>query len=153
MSTRYRRRRWTAGLLIPGVLLLASCVSGGQYGSVGTDVGTTSGASGASYITAADIQRYPASTSVEEIIERLAPGIWLRRRHEPGGAISMNMSGLGPPLFVVDGVPVEDYRGTLGLNPRDIAAIEIFKHGGHTSLYGLRGANGVVLITTKRGDE
>lgn len=105
----------------------------------------------ANVITAEDIERYPVSVTVEEILERHSSGLRLSRRHEPGGAISVNVLGMGAPLIVVDGVPLPEYRGALGLNPRDIESIEIRKYGGGTSLYGLRGANGVILIRTKSG--
>ncbi len=131
------------------LLAVAGCGSSTIYhASPGED-----GPSGSNVITAADIARYPSAVSVEEIIDRHTPGIWLRRRHEPGGAISVDMSGLGTPLFVIDGVPLEHAGGNIGINPQDIATIEIWKHGARTSLYGLRGANGVVLIRTKRTEE
>ncbi|MBF8964842.1 TonB-dependent receptor [Pontibacter sp. FD36] len=63
------------------------------------------------------------------------------------GISSVNSSNT--PLYVVDGVP---YSGTLGnLNPEDIADITVLKDASSTSLYGSRAANGVVMITTKRG--
>lgn len=56
------------------------------------------------------------------------------------------------PLFVVDGLPIEaGADGALdGLNPRDVASIRVLKSVSETALYGSRGANGVVLITTVR---
>ena len=57
------------------------------------------------------------------------------------------------PLYVVDGVPVQvaPGRGIDWLNTGDIARIDVLKDAASTSAYGMRGANGVVLITTKRG--
>lgn len=57
------------------------------------------------------------------------------------------------PLYVVDGQPVRvaPGRGVDWLNPSDIARIDILKDAASTALYGMRGGNGVVLITTKRG--
>ena len=90
----------------------------------------------------------------------------------PGGGISIQIRGANSfqgstqPLFVVDGVPMGDsnddtinfdsnsatYNNALSsLNPNDIASIEILKDASATAIYGSRGANGVVLITTKSG--
>ncbi len=74
-----------------------------------------------------------------------------------------SVSAGGDPLYVVDGVPItQDYflRGNSGamnnnplatINPNDIESIEILKDAGSAGIYGSRGANGVILITTKRG--
>ena len=90
----------------------------------------------------------------------------------PGGGISIQIRGTNSfqgstePLYVIDGVPVSDsnddtinfdssappYNNALSsLNPNDIASIEILKDASSTAIYGSRGANGVVLITTKSG--
>ncbi|MDZ7635861.1 MAG: TonB-dependent receptor plug domain-containing protein [Bacteroidales bacterium] len=53
------------------------------------------------------------------------------------------------PLFLVDGI---EYGSTLDINPSDIASIEVLKDASSTAIYGTRGANGVIIITTKRGD-
>lgn len=93
---------------------------------------------------------------------------------EPGGGISIRIRGTGSirsgnsPLFVVDGVPLSnDDVGLSGntpgsgsssarnplnfINPKDIASIDILKDASATAIYGSRGANGVVIITTKKG--
>lgn len=60
--------------------------------------------------------------------------------------------GSGEPLYVVDGMPIEaGPDGLLFLNPRDVAAIDVLKDAAATAIYGSRGANGVVLITTRLG--
>ncbi|MBS1751762.1 MAG: SusC/RagA family TonB-linked outer membrane protein [Bacteroidetes bacterium] len=81
---------------------------------------------------------------------------------EPGSNVNIVIRGSGTvrggsgPLFVVDGVPL-DNAGTGGgdplnfLNPQDIASMDVLKDASATAIYGSRGANGVVLITTKRG--
>jgi TonB-dependent starch-binding outer membrane protein SusC len=76
-----------------------------------------------------------------------------------GGGISVRIRGQGSitgdnePLYVVDGMLVQATadRGLYWLNPADIRRIEILKDPSTTSMYGMRGANGVVLITTRRG--
>jgi TonB-linked SusC/RagA family outer membrane protein len=90
----------------------------------------------------------------------------------PGDGISVTVRGQSTlnsgnePLYVVDGVPVESnslsqlngyeshgLNPLADINPQDIESIEILKDGSSTAIYGSRGANGVVLITTKRGRE
>ncbi|WP_229717439.1 TonB-dependent receptor [Parapedobacter defluvii] len=92
---------------------------------------------------------------------------------QPGGGIDILIRGAGSvnasnaPLFVVDGFPISDLQqpaagnrydgGTQSIlnsfNPNDIESIEVLKDASATSIYGARAANGVVLITTKRGKE
>jgi TonB-dependent starch-binding outer membrane protein SusC len=73
---------------------------------------------------------------------------------KPGGDISVRVRGAtsvlagNEPLYVVDGIPTTDIRG---LNPNDIASMSVLKDAASASIYGARAANGVVLITTKRG--
>src|SRR5690606_11008242 len=56
------------------------------------------------------------------------------------------------PLYVIDGVPVSD--GSLSyINPNDVESISILKDASATAIYGARGANGVVMVTTKKGRE
>lgn len=86
----------------------------------------------------------------------LAPGIQvLQNSGEPGSALSVRVRGgnslIGgnEPMYVIDGFPV---TGSLdNLNPSDIQSIELLKDASATAVYGSRGANGVVMITTKKG--
>jgi TonB-dependent SusC/RagA subfamily outer membrane receptor len=60
--------------------------------------------------------------------------------------------GSGEPLYVIDGMPVQGVRNTsIPVNPIDVECIQVLKDVGETSMFGTRGANGVVLITTRRG--
>ncbi len=91
--------------------------------------------------------------------------------HEPGGAMSVEVRGTasinagGSPLYVIDGVPLSDYVGTSNLggngpsynpmaniDPSSIQSMEVLKGASATAIYGSRGSNGVVLITTKEGE-
>lgn len=62
-----------------------------------------------------------------------------------------SLSATNDPLYVIDGIPIE--RGLNEINPSDIETMEILKDASATAIYGSRGANGVVLITTKRGKQ
>jgi TonB-dependent SusC/RagA subfamily outer membrane receptor len=57
-------------------------------------------------------------------------------------------------LYVIDGLPIQPGPGgsLLGINPHDIASIEVFKDASSTAYYGLRGSNGVIVIKTKHGN-
>ncbi|MGD2134536.1 MAG: TonB-dependent receptor plug domain-containing protein [Gemmatimonadales bacterium] len=76
----------------------------------------------------------------------------------PGGAISVRIRGASSflsstePLYVIDGVPVSAGSGgaLVGINPYEIESIRVLKNPAETALYGVRGANGVIVITTKR---
>jgi len=108
--------------------------------------------------------------SFEAALEGRAPGVQVISGNGLAGSGSVirirgigSISASGDPLYVVDGVPViadPFLRGNGGamnqnplssINPNDIESIEILKDAGATGIYGSRGANGVVLITTKRG--
>lgn len=81
---------------------------------------------------------------------------------EPGGILGITVRGPGgvrtgsTPLFVVDGLPLDNSSTGGGdplnfINPQDIASIDVLKDASATAIYGARGANGVIIITTKRG--
>jgi len=81
---------------------------------------------------------------------------------EPGASIGITVRGPGgvrtgsTPLFVVDGLPLDNSSTGGGdplnfLNPQDIESIDVLKDASATAIYGARGANGVIIITTKRG--
>lgn len=97
-------------------------------------------------------------TRIEEMIEGRFAGVQVVRSR--GGGISLRirgqstLMGSSEPLYVIDGMPIHSSPGTalLGINPSDIARIDILKDAGATAIYGSRGANGVVLITTKRAE-
>ena len=103
-----------------------------------------------------DIQGRPA-VHLEELLEGQVAGVQVVRH--AGGGISFRIRGTGSfnadnePLYVVDGmvVNVAPGRGVDWLSPGDIQRIEILKDASTTSMYGVRGANGVVVITTRRG--
>ena len=94
-------------------------------------------------------------TRVEEMIQGRFAGVHVVRM--PNGQLSLRIRGTSTflgnsePLIVIDGMPVHGSNALTGLNPHDVARIDILKDAGATAIYGSRGANGVVIITTKRG--
>lgn len=97
------------------------------------------------------------SRNIEELLAGRVAGVQVVQL--PGGGISVRIRGATSfnastePLYVVDGMPVQvdRDRGIDWLSPADLLRIEILKDASTTSMYGVRGANGVVLITTRRG--
>ena len=67
------------------------------------------------------------------------------------GATSINEEGSSNPLYVVDGVPMDENFDLTQINPQDIQSIEVLKDASSSAIYGSRGANGVILITSKNG--
>src|SRR6266496_4875642 len=109
-------------------------------------------ASAVSTVSAEDLRGIPAA-QVEELLEGRSAGVQVIRL--PTGGISVQIRGRSSiygdnePLYVIDGMPVEvtTGHGLSWLNPGDIQRIEILKDASATAVYGMRGANGVVLIT------
>ena len=91
-----------------------------------------------------------------EALQGKAAGVDITSSERPGtvGSIRIrgnrSISASSDPLYVVDGVPLSA-GGIETINPRDIESIDILKDASSTAIYGSRGANGVILITTKRG--
>lgn len=106
-------------------------------------------------ISAAQIAKRPI-TNVTQAIEGNAPGVQISTPSgQPGSGATIrvrgysSVNGNSDPLIVVDGAV---YAGALSsINPADMASMDILKDATATSLYGSRGANGVIVITTKRG--
>ena len=125
-----------------------------------------------SSISAANIEDTPVK-DVLSALQGRAPGVFVTSNSgAPGAGITVRVRGYSSlnsgndPLYVIDGVPVEsntmtslngyDMHGLNPLsdiNPGDIESIEVLKDAASTAIYGSRAANGVVLITTKRGRE
>lgn len=104
----------------------------------------------------AAIKNRPMASAAEALQGKAAGVQVVQPSGKPGGDISVRVRGAtsvlagNEPLYVVDGVPTTDIRG---LNPADIASLTVLKDASSAAIYGARAANGVVLITTKRGKE
>ncbi|HZV43454.1 MAG TPA: TonB-dependent receptor [Saprospiraceae bacterium] len=101
-----------------------------------------------------DIKNRPI-VSAAEALQGKAAGVQVTRPSgKPGNEFAVRVRGTtsvlagNEPLYVVDGVPTTDIRG---INPNDIASMTVLKDASSAAIYGARAANGVVLITTKRG--
>jgi TonB-dependent SusC/RagA subfamily outer membrane receptor len=106
--------------------------------------------------TAADIGQNPNQPIEQQLMAR-TPGVVIGRTPDGsltirirGGASSIN--GNNAPLYIVDGVPFQPTTdgGLSGLNPYDIASIRVLKDATDITMYGVRGANGVIVIKTKQ---
>ena len=107
-------------------------------------------------VKAREINAFPAANVLQALSGR-APGVQvIQNTGSPGGAVSIrirgtnSVQGSNEPLYVVDGFPMSGSNPTI-LNNTDIESIEVLKDASATAIYGSRGANGVVLITTKQG--
>ncbi|HEY6503057.1 MAG TPA: TonB-dependent receptor [Chitinophagaceae bacterium] len=114
-----------------------------------------------SRLTAEDIQERP-SQNVLQAIQGKAAGVHVSSNFKPGELPVLRVRGnrsigaSNDPLYVIDGIPMVSSLGVNSfsmsdLNPNDIASVEILKDASATAIYGSRGANGVVLITTIKG--
>ncbi len=106
-----------------------------------------------STVTAEEITETPV-LRVEQALQGRVAGVQISQfSGSPGSALTVRIRGVGTinnsdPLYIVDGIPVD---GIDFLNPNDIETINVLKDGASAAIYGSRGANGVVLITTKGG--
>ncbi|WNJ16842.1 TonB-dependent receptor [Pontibacter sp. G13] len=122
-----------------------------------------------SSVSAEDLESQPV-VNVQNALQGRAPGVTvIANSGTPGGGMNVrvrgttSISGNNSPLFIVDGVPIVqgsfsqadlgggEINALADIDPNDIASIEVLKDASSAAIYGARGANGVVLITTKKG--
>ncbi len=113
-------------------------------------------------ISEAAIKQMPI-TSMEQAMQGRMPGVQVQQSSgQPGAGISIRVRGASSiaggnePLYVIDGLPQYNddpklANGLATINPADIATIEVLKDAASTAIYGSRGSNGVVMITSKTG--
>ncbi|SHI76490.1 TonB-linked outer membrane protein, SusC/RagA family [Tangfeifania diversioriginum] len=108
-----------------------------------------------SSVTTQDIQEMPIIDAGSALQGRAAGVMALASGNRPGDGVTIRIRGrrsltaTNDPLYVIDGIP---YEGNINdINPRDIKSMEILKDASATAIYGSRGANGVILVTTTRG--
>ena len=109
-----------------------------------------------SSVNAAIIEKMPVISAAQALQGRASGVQIVNNDGSPGGNISVLIRGIGSlatngndPLYVIDGYPTGG--GLNNINPADIASIDVLKDASATAVYGIRAANGVVIITTKKG--
>ena len=121
-----------------------------------------------SSIGSAQMENVPAG-SLDKVMQGKAPGVQVNSSNGlPGGATEVRIRGVGSvnagnqPLYIIDGVQVTStnrnrsiasFNPLSGINPNDIASVDILKDAAAASIYGAQAGNGVVIITTKSGIE
>ena len=137
--------------LVPDIVSMEEIVVVG-YGTM-----KKSDVTGAIVSVSDDDLKQVKATNIMESIQGKAAGVEITRSSgETGSSTSVlirgnrTLSGKNEPLYIIDGVQSD--RGT-DLNPNEIESIEILKDISSTSIYGAKGANGVIIITTKKGTE
>jgi TonB-linked SusC/RagA family outer membrane protein len=113
-------------------------------------------AGSAAKVAAKAINQVP-NGSIDQILQGRAPGLYVTAGSgQPGSSANViirgvgSISGTNTPLYILDGVPVQG-NAFAALSPGDIESVDILKDAAATALYGSRGSNGVIVITTKRG--
>ena len=155
----------TADLAIPPLATTLSAVVSVGYGS-------SARAQVSSAIASVDSTAFANApvASIDNAVQGKIAGVQVMQNSgEPGSGVSVRIRGPASlnagnqPLYVVDGVPViqgsyaqagqsgQDQTAISSLNPNEIASIDVLKDAAATAIYGSRGSNGVILITTKRG--
>lgn len=99
----------------------------------------------------------PAGSIMQQLQGEI-PGVQITTDGNPGAGTTVLIrgQGLGPlgfnaPLYIVDGVPLNTNTGLEELNPADVASVQVLRDAASASIYGARAANGVIVITTKKG--
>lgn len=111
-----------------------------------------------SSVSADKITQVKGVSNIAGALQGQAPGVQvIQRSGQPGEGVSIKIRGTNSiqagnePLYVVDGLPLDGLSAQL--NPSDIETIEVLKDASSTAIYGSRGANGVIMITTKKGKD
>ena len=107
-----------------------------------------------SQVSEKDLQKTPAP-SLGSALEGRAAGLQVTGSGAPGSNVSLNIRGIGSinnsqPLIVIDGVPTDVPLNMINMD--DVASVDVLKDASATAIYGSRGAYGVVIITTKKGE-
>ena len=108
----------------------------------------------ATEVASAEITNHVSSSATSALVGKVAGVIATSSSGAPGSAPSINIRGIGSyaasssPLYIIDGVPME--QGVSTVNPEDIESMSVLKDASASAIYGNRGANGVIIITTKK---
>ncbi|GAA4314186.1 TonB-dependent receptor [Mucilaginibacter gynuensis] len=107
-------------------------------------------------VNSAVIEGKPVTSAIQALQGTIPSLVIQQKNLEPGQTPNINIRGLGTlgnnsPLLVIDGIINEDLNAINNLNPSDIETATVLKDAGSAAIYGSRSANGVILITTKKG--
>jgi TonB-dependent SusC/RagA subfamily outer membrane receptor len=108
-------------------------------------------------VTSEDLDQNP-SQSIERALQGHIAGVVVTQNAEGGISVRIRgqttINGNTEPLFIIDGLPIEAGPGgsLVGINPHDIASIEVLKDAASLAFYGVRAANGVIIIKTKHSN-
>ena len=150
--------------------LTAVAITGGELVVIGYGDQRRRDMTGAISSVSSDIVERTVSSTLDRALQGRAAGVMVTQNTgRPGGNSTIrirgtnSLTGNAEPLYVVDGIPMQGNEGGIGgtnvnassglagINPNDIASIDILKDASATAIYGARASNGVVMITTKRG--
>jgi TonB-dependent SusC/RagA subfamily outer membrane receptor len=142
--------------LVPAlaVALLAACASPKDPQTAPSPAPSATSASGTA-VGSEQLQQTPGEP-VEKALMARSPGVWVGRASDGSLAVRIrggsSLMGNNEPLYILDGSPfIPGPNGALtGLNPYDIDTIKVLKDPTELSMYGARGANGVIIIKTKQ---
>jgi TonB-linked SusC/RagA family outer membrane protein len=113
--------------------------------------------SAVSTLSTVQLEQQNATVSIDNALQGAATGVQVTAQNgKPGNAAFVRIRGVGSinagsePLYLLDGVQVDE-DDIIGINPSDVESMSVLKDAATTAIYGARGANGVVLITSKSG--
>lgn len=121
---------------------------------VGYGISRKKDLTGAVASVSGDLMKDKPVANIGEALQGRAAGVQVVSSGKPGDNVSFRIRGIGTinnsePLLVIDGVPTD--LGLNALNTEDVETVDVLKDASATAIYGSRGANGVVLVTTKKG--
>ena len=151
--------RFRRGGSVVVAALLAGCASPGPRTTDGPAPATQAGAAqagAAQGATSADVRQSP-NVPIEQQLMARSPGVVVGRSADGSLTVrirggSSSVQGNNAPLYIVDGVPFSPSTdgGLSGINAYDIQSIRVLKDATDITMYGIRGANGVIVIKTKQ---
>lgn len=143
--------------LLPRSLVVTLLLACARAGDPQTGAEPAAPSPSTATVTAQQIQQSPDGDPIEKQIMSRSSGVWVGRAADGSIAVrirggSSSLYGNNEPLYILDGVPFQPGPGgsLSGINPYDIASIKVLKDPAEITMYGARGANGVILIRTKR---
>ncbi|GAB1415350.1 TonB-dependent receptor [Paludibacter sp.] len=147
-----------AGQKVINVKLASSAVMLNEVVSIGYGTVRRKDLTGSvSSVRAGDINAVPVTSVAQALAGKVAGVSVTQAEGSPDASIAVRVRGGlsitqdNEPLYIIDGFPSE--QGLAGLDPSDIASIDVLKDASATAIYGARGGNGVILVTTKEGFE